>query len=111
MSVCYKVVLNGSYGGFSLSKSACELFASRYGVYIDPEYGFINDWDESGRYEYIPRHDRRLVDVVETLGWDRASGSNASLYVVEINQPMYKIKEYDGNESIVLSDDDWIYID
>lgn len=59
----------------------------------------------------VPRHDKDLVAVVEELG-EESFGDCAKLSVVEIESNMYRIDEYDGNESIITPDTgfDWIVI-
>lgn len=47
----------------------------------------------------MPRYDKDLIDVVETLG-DEANGRFAELQVVEIDDDRYRIIEYDGLESV-----------
>ena len=77
-----KVVINGCYGGFGLSRKAREMLG------IDSKYCYVD----------IDRHDARLVDVVETLGED-ANGDCANLKIVEIPDDVdYIIEEYDGLE-------------
>lgn len=103
----YKVVINRCYGGFSLSKEASEYLNERYNMNIDPKYGYISldlDWE-------LKRHDKRLIEAVETLGEEIASGDYAELEVVEINTPYYRIKEYDGMERVETPEDThWEYI-
>lgn len=112
-----KVVYNGCYGGFSLSREAVlrarELSGNptwggpcikgdRYGegTPVDHDHGHV---------EGIARHDPVLVQVVEELG-RRANGSHASLEIEEIPSGTgYRIDEYDGNERVMTcSDYQWI---
>lgn len=59
----------------------------------------------------LPRHDARLVQVVEELG-DEASGSCARLDILEIDGDRYIIDEYDGMESVVEPIDiDWVIVE
>lgn len=95
-----KVVINVCYGGFSLSKEASEILRDQ-GVDTDPCSGYLPD--------DVPRHDKRLVEVVEKLG-DKANGSCARLKVVGIYEPAYKIVDHDGWESLEWLDGDWIFI-
>lgn len=97
----YKVVINVCYGGFSLSKEASEILRDQ-GVDINPCYGYLHD--------DLPRHDKRLVEVVEKLG-EKANRKFSKLKVVEIDSPMYRIDEYDGMESVETPDSvDWVVI-
>jgi len=87
----HQVVLNGCFGGFCLSREACEALGA-LGVDVDPEYGFLP-------YDF-PRHDPRLVQVVEGLGPERASGRCAALYLATVPSNRYRIEEYDGSETL-----------
>lgn len=94
-----KIVYNACYGGFSLSTAAVlrgkELSQSDDWNEVDPAYGFFRG----------PRHDDVLVQVVEELG-ESASGSCARLRIEEIEAgAMYRIDEYDGNESVMTNND------
>ena len=53
------------------------------------------------------RHDEFLVEAVETLGAEKASGSCAHLKVIEIPIKIYNIDEYDGFESISEPHQTW----
>lgn len=102
----YKVVINRCYGGFGLSEEAIEKLNEIYGEDIVENCG-------SSLYlkDRIERHDKRLVSVVEALGSKAASDDYAKLRVVEIDSPMYRIKDYDGMESIETPDSlDWVVI-
>ena len=84
-----KVVINGCYGGASLSKEACE--------FMDL------DWDG---YYYLSeknRTDSKLVECVETLG-KQASGEGSSLYIEEYDDENYdyEIDEHEGYETLRL---------
>ncbi len=53
----------------------------------------------------IERNDPVLVQVVEELG-DKASGRHAALRIAEVSAgTLYRIDEYDGNESVMTVDD------
>jgi hypothetical protein len=81
-----KVVLNKCYGGFGLSKEAFEFM----GI----------PWDGYG-YAEVDRDDPKLVECVETLGSEKASGNLSNLAVVEIPDGIsWDIDDYDGIESI-----------
>ena len=100
----YKVVINDCYGGFGLSPKACDYLNEKYDLGLNRKYGFI---DESS----LPRHDKRLVEVVELMGKD-ANGSCASLTVKLISSKLYKVCSHDGNEWIETSDtQDWVTIE
>lgn len=81
-----KVVINRCFGGFELSREACEFLGLECG-----KYGF---------YGSIDRTDPRLVECVEKLG-DRASGSLSALKVVEVPDDVdWTIEDYDGVETV-----------
>lgn len=92
----YKVVYNACFGGFSLSEEAMARLR-KLGADIGSEY----------MTDPLPRHDPRLVRVIEELG-EAAGGRFAKLSIREISEP-YRITEYDGFESVeVPSDIEWI---
>ncbi len=119
-----KVVYNACYGGFSLSREACERYWEIKGqqVWIENSSWGFNVWlvppeeriafnkkhSEQTWYDRdVCRHDPILVQVVEELG-DKANGSYAKLAIAEVSGP-YRIDEYDGYESVVEPDGyDWI---
>ena len=76
-----KIVINGCFGGFSLSEQALK------------ELG-----GEQSRTQV--RNDPRLVEIVERLG-DAANGPYAKLRIVEIPDNVnWQIAEYDGYEHV-----------
>jgi len=109
-----KVVYNACYGGFGLSNEAKERMVELgYEMELNPNYDpTIEDWyNRTQKYKTyegdIPRHDPVLVQVVEELG-DKANGMCAKLAIEEV-YGSYRIDEYDGNESVMTSDDyNWI---
>lgn len=79
-----RMVLNRCFGGFSLSKEACELLGvKRDGMYVG-------------------RTDERVIEVVEKLG-RKANGDSADLEIVEIPDDVtdYEIYDYDGREEVI----------
>lgn len=93
-----KVVYNACFGGFGLSDEGKERYAELSGGSAD-----FHDWD-------LSRHDPVLVQVVEELG-DAASGFCGNLQIAEIEGSVYRIDEYDGNESVETPDSvDWVQI-
>ena len=93
----FKVVVNGCFGGFGVSEHGAEWLlangASTDKVTVRCE----------GEFDYVTvdleRHDPLLVRMVETLG-STADGTYAKLYVHTLSQPLYRIDEYDGSESV-----------
>ena len=107
----YKVVINGCYGGFGLSQLALSVLYKNYPnmveVYKDyrgEEVMYLSD--------EVERHDKRLVKVVEALGSELASGEYANLVIATIYNPVYRVSEYEGYESIHTQgmDDGWVII-
>ena len=82
-----KLVINRCYGGFSLSRAACNALNC-------DRYDFSN---------YDERSDPRLVALVEEKGSDFCSGSCANLVVVELPDSItdYSIEDYDGLERVI----------
>ena len=142
-----KVVYNNCYGGFGLSKEACQRYWDIKGqqVWIEQDTQFKSSdmftvWlvppgerptknkdfysmtmDERVAYNKahseqtwynrnVCRHDPALIQVVEELG-EKANGDCAKLAIAEVNG-LYRIDEYDGNESVVAPDGyNWQYAD
>ena len=100
-----KVVINVCFGGFHLSDAACARLielGARYVRAATPaetaesifEHKYLVADDE------IPRHDPLLIQVVEELGSEAASGDYSELQVVTIEGNQYRIGEHDGAESV-----------
>ena len=106
-----KVVYNNCFGGFSLSTEAVLLGRQLSnnpkwgGVVLKGEKwndGTVNEgtlFDSHHINDDIPRHDPILIQVIETLGTDKASGRFADLVITEV-AGLYRISEYDGNETV-----------
>lgn len=73
----------------------------------------FSEYSVYGSDLYSSRHDKDLVEVVETLGSERASGDYAKLVVVDLEENnKYRIHEYDGLESVeVYPGKGWITIE
>ena len=92
-----KIVINVCYGGFSLSRDAEALYLQKSGL----------DADTPFYKTHIPRDDKHLVDVVETLK-EKAGGSCSELKVVDIPTfTDWEIVEYDGLEHIAEVHQTW----
>jgi len=88
-----KIVINGCYGGYSLSKAAYEALCI--------------EWDDFGHAFEEQRDSPKLVEVVEKLG-ALASGSCAKLYIVEIPDDVdWQLEEYDGIEHVAEAHRTW----
>ena len=81
-----KVVINGCYGGFSLSDEALAYL----GIPGGSRYTYDND-----------RTNPKLVECVEKLGEAASHGLSSSLYVVEVpDNVKWTITDYDGMEQV-----------
>ncbi len=93
MQETYKIAINNCYGGFSLSKEGTEMLNELKGYskkdkeWLDPKYGYFEG----------DRSDVDLIKVIETLK-KGANGDHSELVIIEIAQPLYLVREYDGNE-------------
>ena len=107
-----KIVLNGCFGGFSLSKEGTLAILERKGIGVvkveEDRYGYFTIHASNGEEYYSHsfddiRDDEDLVAVVEELG-EKANGSCASLYIDEYDEENfdYYIDEYDGSENLDL---------
>lgn len=99
-----KVVINDSYGGFDISKTAYD-WLKEHGMSeklidcVEDTLGFQEDLVYCNYYG--PRHHPLLIQCVEELG-NKASGYFADLIVVEFDGDLYRITDYDGKESIEI---------
>lgn len=82
-----KIVINRGFGGYELSRKA---------------YDFLGlTWDDYGYAYHNDRANPKLVECVETLGTEMASGCFAELKVVEIPDGVeWCIDDYDGIEAV-----------
>jgi hypothetical protein len=96
-----KVVYNIGCGGFSISPEALTRMK---------ELGYTGDASIYNRYAYLydcVRHNSILVQVVEKLG-KKANSPGSDLCIAQVFGP-YRIKEYDGSETVIEPDDyEWI---
>ena len=133
-----KVVYNACYGGFSLSKEACQRYWDIIGQQVwieDSQWGFTvwlippeeriekKEWSSRTMDELIAYHleyskqtwynrnvDRHDPVLVQVVEelGDKANGECAKLSIEEVYGP-YRIDEYDGYESVETSATyDWI---
>lgn len=102
-----KVVYNACFGGFSVSKKAAlrllEMGVTELAEQLENAKTRPGIFGESFRLD-LPRHDPRLVQVVEDLG-EEACGPFADLKIAELSGNRYIIDEYDGSESVQEPDD------
>lgn len=92
-----KVVINADYGGFYLSRAACQRMAELGNAEAAAEIQWRGK-HFSGLSRFNDRADPTLVQVVEELG--PAAGSDA-LKVVEVPDNVdWYIEEFDGKEHV-----------
>ena len=89
-----KVALNGCYGEFGLSAKAKELYKEKSGKEFC-------SWE-------VDRSCPILVETIEELGTEKASGGCANLYFEEISQDAidakaWEIDDYDGSENVNIN--------
>lgn len=88
------IVINRCFGGFSLSEEAYEYLGLK--------------WDGYGHAYYDKRDNSKLVECVETLGSEQASGVFARLKVVYIPDDVeWEISNYDGMETVREKSRSW----
>lgn len=110
----YEVLYNSRYGGFSISWEAAVEYGldelKRLGVDVnDPYCEKFNTVHIDG--SKLTRHDKKLIEIFKKMGSKRFSGGCATVALVEISYNMYRIKVFDGLESveeIYLEDDDCV---
>ena len=100
-----KVLVNVCYGGYGISLEAEQLYFTKKGIsfeLIEEKYGrgkYLIDGEVA--YAELDRDDPILIEVVEEIGSERASGEHAELLISEIPDGCdYSIHEYDGIEYI-----------
>jgi hypothetical protein len=98
-----KIVVNAKPGGFALSRGA----AAALGLTVEDANAFLRNYQVIGE-EALARDDRRLVEVVETLGL-AASGPHAELIVVCIPDGVdWGIAQYGGAEWVAERHRAWL---
>ena len=113
-----KIVINRCYGGFSVSEAAIQRYSELKGKELLFDYMDNNErfksyyYMEDGRKNYVNpynltnRTDPVLIQVIEELGSEKASGYGADLFIDELEAgTLYRIAEYDGQEWIETKDD------
>ena len=105
-----KIVINRDFGGFGLSDEAIRMYLTKIGANWEEEVrqpsGMTLFWLDKANDELfwendLKRNDPVLVEIVEALTSEKASGRFASLKVVEIPENViWEIKENDGMEWI-----------
>jgi len=99
ITVTRDVVVNGCYGGYGLSVAAMRELASRKGLVLREEKGFLFVGDTHRQVDdVVPRDDPDLVAVVREMG-AAANGGSADLRVVTVAMTI-AIGSRDGLESV-----------
>jgi hypothetical protein len=100
-----KVLVNDCYGGFGISLEAELLYLQKKEIsyeLLEEKFGvgkYLINGEET--YLQLRRDDQVLIEVVEEIGSERASGSHAELSISEVPDGAdYSIHEYDGTEYI-----------
>lgn len=131
-----KVVINSCFGGFNLSRKAMEWLyeheCPNITMPVDKYFGgdlksaevALKKWKDEKAFfvtyftkdeknvlcndRVIPRDNKLLIQCIEELGSDVASGSCAKLKIVEIPDDVdFVIDEYDGSETIHEKHHSW----
>lgn len=106
-----KVVYNAGKGNFILSDLACERLGELFGAraYVN-EMGVLFTKGNVGRK--IPRHDPRLVQVVEELEEDANGYNGCKLQIEYIRGQKYRIETVNGSEVVHTPEEEkWIDAD
>lgn len=84
-----KVVINGCFGGFSVSREIYEMMGLEWDGF---GYAFDND-----------RTNKELIKCIEKIGTERSSNRSAELEIVNIpdNATDWEISDYDGAEEVI----------
>ena len=96
-----KIVFNKCYGGFGVSKEACQYMEDRGHQGAIEHLQQYQNQDKLITFYDVKREDSLLVEAVQTLG-DKASASFARLVIVDVDVNQL-ISEYDGNETLAIS--------
>lgn len=108
-----KVVYNAMHGGYGFSQKAMERLA-QLGLEeeVEKDFAYKAKWPLAGySLDGVPRHDPRLVQVVEEFGREACSAF-ADLQIHLVEGDRYRIHEYDGLEEVQEPEDiSWIVVE
>ena len=98
-----KIVINRCYGGFSLSETAKNMYKQATAhIQRPPNWFLVTD---------VSRDDPILVQIVENMGVQAASGGFSKLAIVEIPDDVpadgWIIQDYDGVEWVAEKHRTW----
>jgi hypothetical protein len=98
-----KILLNRCYGGFSLSKAAKNQYKTATQHVSRPPHWYMD--------QDVRRDDPVLIEIVEKMGLDKASGSFAKLAIIEIPDDVpvdgWTVQDYDGVEWVAENHRTW----
>lgn len=101
-----KVVVNASYGGFSLTEEGARFLQEKYGIEFPDNSGYEFLGHKTFYSVPLERNDYRLVDCVESLAGP--DGRFAGLGIIEVPDNVeWEIEEYDGYEYVVEKHRSW----
>ena len=121
-----KIAINKCYGGFSISPACAKILKAKgvkvtmkgenypdgsgpsisEDVHTDNEmFGITtDDWQDYNKH----RCDTRLIDAIEEIGCEKASGKLAKIAIVEIPYGVaWELDEYDGIETVREKSRSW----
>lgn len=90
-----RVLYNSSYGGWGLSYLAVQYLMDIY--FLTKE-----------QIDKLDRHDSILLEVYDKFGSEWLSGDCCTISVTEVFTKAYNIEVYDGRETIVQVDCDYV---
>jgi len=94
-----KIVINGCFGGFSVSKIVFDKLGFKW-----DDYGFLENSHFGISYEQnydAYRSHPNLIKVIEEIGVEQASGGCAELQIFDVPDDIeWYISDYDGWETI-----------
>jgi hypothetical protein len=100
-----KIVINGCYGGFSVSEAVYKELGKEwegYGFLCNKDFGIVSD-----NYDAF-RSNPKLIAAIEKVGVETAGGFCASLGIVEIPDGVdWYISDYDGIETVHENHRSW----
>ena len=99
-----KIVINRCWGGFSVSQAVLKELG------FEKDYGYLENEDfgiKSDNYQQY-RSNPRLIEAIEKVGLEEASGDLAVLDIREVPDDVdWYIDDYDGMESIHENHRSW----
>ena len=95
-----KVVYCCSHGGYVISQLCIDRMI---------ELGYQGECDSFYINHNVKRHDPILIQAIEDVGLQQASGDGGKLAITVVCGKCYMIDEYDGNEAVIEPKDiNWV---